>query len=606
MVGWVAFLAIMLMYWLLLLSSQDEQLRYAETHMQLRAEQTAHALVQHTNTMLEKINYLAGHLGEHWYEGPEHLQHAIAVAQSHLPPGLLVQVAIADAQGGIVFSSLDPDTRADTVTVSIADREHFLVHPNAPHPRLFISQPVLGRVSQQWTVQFSRPLIHAGRFDGVIVLSVSPEHLSRALRAIFPDPDDVAMILRHDGSYIARSHLLEEVLGKQVPSSREFLQDPQRLSGHYEVVAPVDGIRRHYAWHRAGDYPAVLSLGLNTDKALAPVHLTLNRALLQNAVGSVLLVLAGVWITWLALQNSRKTVSMASEQLRLTTLLQRFPGGVLMEDADHKVAMVNRQLCALFDFHTPPEALEGLTHAELCKKLGEDRSRWLHDPAAAGEGREKRRTVEVSGPNGQSLEIDWVPIVRHDRQLGRVWLVRDITERKERESMLATLASTDALTGLPNRRSFMAALENALDEVRLQGDPQHGGGALLMLDIDHFKRVNDTHGHGVGDVVLQHVAQLIRHRLRHNDAAGRLGGEEFAVLLDRAGLQDGLQLAERLRAQVASHPAITTQGAVSVTISIGLALLEPGQSTTRTLSRADEALYAAKRGGRNQVQVWEG
>jgi diguanylate cyclase (GGDEF)-like protein/PAS domain S-box-containing protein len=269
-----------------------------------------------------------------------------------------------------------------------------------------------------------------------------------------------------------------------------------------------------------------------------------------------------------------------------------------MEDANARVVVVNDGLCELFGLQACAQDLVGLEHAELVVQLGPDRAGWLHEPGGAP-GREQRRTIEVATGNGRELEIDWVPIARGDEPLGRVWLVRDISERKQREAALETLAATDTLTGLPNRRSFLSRLEGTLAEARRS----HGhGGALLMLDIDHFKRVNDTWGHAIGDEVLQHFADVVRQGLRRGDAAGRLGGEEFAVLLPATGLDDACALAERLRERVAASPAATGAGEVAVTVSIGVAGFDGG-SATSLLSRADEALYAAKGAGRDRVFV---
>jgi diguanylate cyclase (GGDEF)-like protein/PAS domain S-box-containing protein len=294
----------------------------------------------------------------------------------------------------------------------------------------------------------------------------------------------------------------------------------------------------------------------------------------------------------------RARLALATERLRLKTVLERFPGGVLMEDEDGLISSVNRGFCELLDLPAPPEELMGLTHEALCNRLGAERSAWLHRPDA-DQAAEKRATVELEGAKGRTLEVDWLPIEHDGRRLGRVWLVRDITERKERERRLAELAATDPLTGLPNRRSFLTCLDAALGEV--QRDPTRGC-ALLMIDIDHFKRVNDTHGHPVGDEVLRHAARLIRGSLRQHDRAGRLGGEEFAVLLDDVDADTALALAERLLRTVAATPATTAAGAVSITISLGLSWVSGGDPA-RVLGDADEALYRAKRSGRNRVCV---
>ncbi|UUZ56408.1 GGDEF domain-containing protein [Massilia sp. H-1] len=144
----------------------------------------------------------------------------------------------------------------------------------------------------------------------------------------------------------------------------------------------------------------------------------------------------------------------------------------------------------------------------------------------------------------------------------------DITERKRVDAELLQLASTDFLTGLPNRREFMARMEDQL--ARLQRDVGDGA-SVLMLDVDHFKQVNDVHGHAVGDAVLRHLADVLRGSQRKIDTPGRMGGEEFALLLPGADLDAAAAFAERLRQRVADSPYQSEAGALTITVSIGIA-----------------------------------
>ena len=178
-------------------------------------------------------------------------------------------------------------------------------------------------------------------------------------------------------------------------------------------------------------------------------------------------------------------------------------------------------------------------------------------------------------------------------------LAIDITERRQMEVDLKELAITDPLTGLPNRRHFMAALERELARVkRFKTQPA----AVLMVDLDHFKRINDRHGHAVGDAVLVHFAQLVRESLRITDTAGRMGGEEFAVLLPGADLETAREFAERLRHRVLRMPTAHEGAVIPLTASIGVSVLAPDDPRAETaMARADAAAYRAKEAGRNQV-----
>ncbi|HEX8404840.1 MAG TPA: sensor domain-containing diguanylate cyclase, partial [Duganella sp.] len=176
----------------------------------------------------------------------------------------------------------------------------------------------------------------------------------------------------------------------------------------------------------------------------------------------------------------------------------------------------------------------------------------------------------------------------------------DTTERRRMHDELRVLATTDFLTGLPNRREFMTRL--AEEQERLQRDIG-ACTAVLLLDLDHFKRINDEYGHGAGDAVLRQLSALLRQDQRKIDMRGRIGGEEFAILLPGATLGKAAVFADRLRQRIADTPMLLDDGPpLTVTVSIGIAVMggaQPGGDAA--LVRADQALYTAKRGGRNRV-----
>ena len=176
---------------------------------------------------------------------------------------------------------------------------------------------------------------------------------------------------------------------------------------------------------------------------------------------------------------------------------------------------------------------------------------------------------------------------------------------RENFYQMQLLAGTDSLTGLPNRRQIEPLLEAAIRRAKLTSYPAGGARAfeacsVLMLDLDHFKSVNDGHGHATGDQVLREVALRLNYNLRPGETVARWGGEEFVVLAPSSGKAQTERLAERLRAAVQSE---VLAGHVSVTVSIGIAVLRPGDTAARLLERADQALYRAKEAGRNRVEL---
>ncbi|MFZ5609034.1 MAG: diguanylate cyclase [Pseudomonadota bacterium] len=162
---------------------------------------------------------------------------------------------------------------------------------------------------------------------------------------------------------------------------------------------------------------------------------------------------------------------------------------------------------------------------------------------------------------------------------------------------LYRLANRDPLTGLFNRRAFGVAANLAIEAAEENATPL----ALLLMDVDHFKSINDTHGHDVGDQALMLFASTASRALPANAVLGRVGGEEFAVLLPEADMHRGAGIAEDVRARVAATSLSLGHDALGFTISIGLTALRWGDSLSDLMKRADQGLYAAKKGGRNRA-----
>ncbi|MEW5773879.1 MAG: transporter substrate-binding domain-containing protein [Thermodesulfobacteriota bacterium] len=222
----------------------------------------------------------------------------------------------------------------------------------------------------------------------------------------------------------------------------------------------------------------------------------------------------------------------------------------------------------------------------------------------AGHG-EYRAEYRVLRPDGREC---WI-LSRGDavrdaegRPMRLTGVLTDVTERHRLEADLVRLATLDELTRLPNRRHFLEQARREVERSRRYGSAL----SLLMVDVDHFKVVNDTHGHAGGDAALRALAETGRRLLRDADLMGRLGGEEFSLLLPETDLTQAVVVAERLRSAVqAMQVPLPGGGAAEVTVSVGVAALGPGgENMEELMRRADNALYAAKDRGRNRVEVF--
>ena len=213
-----------------------------------------------------------------------------------------------------------------------------------------------------------------------------------------------------------------------------------------------------------------------------------------------------------------------------------------------------------------------------------------------------RYELELGCKDGSWVWVEVNVEPHHDIKgnlVGLHGVTRDISERKRLDQKLQLQATTDGLTGIFNREHFWTRANEELQRIQRYG----GLCSLLMIDVDHFKQVNDNYGHAVGDAALRGIAQLCRAAIRDTDLLGRFGGEEFAILLLEQGAVEAVVVAERLRQSIYEHHFVNDGGTrIPLRVSVGVAQHQAAtESLTEMMLRADNALYRAKREGRNKV-----
>lgn len=291
-----------------------------------------------------------------------------------------------------------------------------------------------------------------------------------------------------------------------------------------------------------------------------------------------------------------------NEQIRLQIqALNALDHAVLITDAQASVVWVNAAFTRLTGYELA-EAV-GRKPAELVKSGRQDKGFYEYIWASILAGKVWRGELINRRKDGSLYdeEMSITPILAGTGGAITHFIAvkQDITGRKAQEAQLRQLSVTDPLTGVENRRGFMVQLERLHARQRRHGHPL----SVLMFDLDWFKQVNDRHGHAVGDEVLIQVCQQVGQRLRRSDHLGRLGGEEFAVLLPDTHLEGARAAAEVLCQGVAMQPVMTSVGPVAVTVSVGVAEVDLNDRAEDALARADAALYRAKSLGRNRVEV---
>ena len=297
----------------------------------------------------------------------------------------------------------------------------------------------------------------------------------------------------------------------------------------------------------------------------------------------------------------RKSVVLEEALRYFDVAFDRSPIGMAVFNTDGEYVRVNAALSALLG--RAPEDLLGRRDQELTHP--EDRQADLDAAWEILEGRMDTHQTEKRfvRPDGSVVwALANLTFLRDEagRPLSWVGQFQDVTERHRQEAELRHLADHDPLTGLLNRRSFERALEQHLTRVRRYGLQ----GAILMIDLDGFKAVNDAHGHVTGDALLASAAARLRERLRTSDLLARLGGDEFAALLPAAGREAAEHVARVTVEVVRDLSPAAGAGGVVITASVGAAVIgDPDATADAVLHAADRAMYEAKRAGRDRFTV---
>lgn len=303
-------------------------------------------------------------------------------------------------------------------------------------------------------------------------------------------------------------------------------------------------------------------------------------------------------------QFKQTELALAASEAKLKAIIETEPECVKVLAPDGTLRQMNRAGLDMIEAESEQQVI-GARVADLV--VPEHRAAFNALNETVSQGGTGTLEFEIIGLKGRRRWLDThaVPMRDADGQVtGLLAVTRDITQHKQVRQELERLSQVDALTGLANRRHFMVLAEQELARAIRYG----GALSLFMMDIDHFKNVNDTYGHQTGDLVLQQLGNLCREALREIDSVGRIGGEEFAVILPHTDVARALEVAERLRLAVAGTEVALEHGLpLHFTLSIGVTTLAGGGANIdMLLGQADSALYEAKRTGRNRVCVYPG
>jgi diguanylate cyclase (GGDEF)-like protein/PAS domain S-box-containing protein len=594
-------------YWL-----NQSRLQYvAQAESQTR--NVANAVEQSLSSSIAKISFALQHLSDDVERQLAKGQkvdarsvHGIfSIFQARMPE--IEGMRVADAQGRVFLGTGVNLAKP----VDITDRDYFQALRDGHGDALFISKPTWGRLVQHHIIIFARRYKHPdGRFAGIVFATISLDYFQKLVERFELGPQGTIILRDQDLGLIVRNPPLPDMpsgqVGNQAVSAefRKVFESGVAAAGFHTPVAS-DLQERVFAFQRVSNAPMLINAGASSADYLEGWRSERNKTLASTG-GFVLVTLALGLLLWRLLHI------LTQEASRNRVYLRNASDGIQITDASGRLVETNDRLCSML----------GYTRDEMLRM---DQSTWLacwpQQPAREAILKQSLLATEalsiettVRCKNGSMLEVEvrcshfiW------SQRLHVYASVRDISERLASAQKIELLAFYDPLTQLPNRRLMLERLNHAL--LNCERHQRHC--ALLMIDIDNFKQLNDTLGHGVGDQLLQSVARRLQSCVREGDTAARMGGDEFVVILedlDGAGMaaSQAEVVAEKIQHLLRQPYTLNLEapGAVprayQCSASIGLCLFgDKSLSCNELLKRADTAMYQAKAAGRDAVRFFD-
>lgn len=511
---------------------------------------------------------------------------------------LLVQdIALIDAQGKVLASSSPRGTElafnlpSGFVQAALAP----------PISTLMISAPMTRLTSADRVLYLARHIKFA---DGSKVLAVAEVQVTRLTDILAQGVDISALevtLERDTGELLASAPVQDPLAGKQhspalaPQSSSTALHMAARLSGAPAIVVARPVLYRH----------VLIAASIPIAAALRDWRLQRNFILGVSLLFALMILAAGGFAIWHLNRLAQARRSILQSKTTLDQALGSMVTGFVLLNAEHQVVSWNQRFLELYPWLAGvmkpllpfQKALEIFSVYHLPQASAVERQEWIKRRVALQ--RDAQGAHEQIFPTGQVIEIT----ERRTPEGGLVIVYQDVTALRQAKASIEQLAFFDPLTGLPNRRLLMDRLEHALATSARSGHC----GALLFLDLDHFKTINDTLGHDVGDLLLQQVAQRLKASVREEDTVARLGGDEFVVMLEDLASHNpeaatqarriGEKILDRL-----NYPYELATHSYHNTPSVGAVLFGNGHLTAADLlKQADIAMYQVKLHGRNDL-----
>jgi diguanylate cyclase (GGDEF)-like protein len=604
----MAALAIGLTVWWLRIDTVADASRNAGNLATILSEQIDRS-IQSIDLMLNEVQERVENLGATTPEAFRRLlsgkdtYELLTARMSHLSQ--VTFIALADNQGRLVVST----SRWPLPQVNVSDRTYFKYAENNNVGTIYVSDPTVARVQGMKNIFFGKRLNDAnGDFLGVVLIGVRLSYFEHIYDSIKSLSDLSILFLRRDGTVILRfpgdTHGV-----RKMPENSPWYQLVAQGGGHYRSPGYFDKQARLVAVHPLPDYPLVVDVAVSETAALASwrshaIFIALGAMLLLACIA---LLFARLSAQFRDLAASEATAAKKSRELEranatIDAALNNMSQGLIMFDSSERMVVCNQRYLELYGL-SAETVRPGIPLCDLLEQRVEtgtfssdEVDRYIAElRAALRKGSAPKIITNLH--DGRIIAVINTPMPDG----GWVATHEDITEVKLAEERITHVANHDALTGLANRSLFSEMLEQALKRVR-RGERL----AVLYLDLDHLKRVNDTLGHPIGDQLLKQAADRLRGCVRDIDLVARLSGDEFAVIQSSIeDPSDAAALATRIREAIIA-PYDLDGHQVIVDISVGISIA-PNDATdlNKLLKTADIALYEAKNTGRGSYCFYE-
>jgi diguanylate cyclase (GGDEF)-like protein/PAS domain S-box-containing protein len=512
----------------------------------------------------------------------------------------------ADAAGVNLFDSagslINSSATWPVPSVDVADRAYFKAFKSEPGKAPAAIELVRGRLSGSWTTVLAHKITAAnGEFLGIVARAVNTESFEKYFASVALGEGAAISMYHRDGTLLARYPHVEAMIGSNIRASSIYRQVISKSGqGTIRRTSPIDGQDRVASVRTLSNFPIVFVASSTVSAALADWR---QQTRFLIAVGGlsvlVIAVLLFLVLRGLSQQYQASQLRLRLEKQRLDTAVNNMSQGLLLFDSSQRLVVCNQRYIEMYGLSA--ETIKpGCTFREVIAHrkatgslLGDPHKHYSRVLRNVGQ----RKTMIIETPDGRSIQVVNEPLADG----GWVATHEDITERRRTEERITHLAHYDVLTDLPNRALFHEQLKRELADIA-PGEQL----AVLYIDIDEFKSVNDSLGHPVGDELLKNVAKRLRDCVSKNDFVARLGGDEFAVVQTKiAHSAEVTDLVTQIY-QAIREPYKCLGHQLTTDASIGIALA-PGDGTNldQLLKNADLAMYGAKSDGRRTYRFFE-